>query len=141
MARRCSHVLTNRSTRRALGVFSAAQINRRKYGVKSVVIEIPPNFEHLTDTQRRSCPMSGLKFSFNKPKEVVKPPINTSKPAFGDSDDEENVFTKAADKKLAKKQPNAIAGLNQDLRSYTSLSEETSVRMAKEALEVDPSGT
>ena len=38
--------------------------------------------------------MSGLKFNFNKPKQVVKPPVNTSKPAFGDEDDEENVFTK-----------------------------------------------
>lgn len=82
--------------------------------------------------------MSGLKFNFNKPKEVVKPPVNTSKPAFGDSDDEENVFTQT---KKATKKSNAIAGLNQDLRSYTYLSEETSARMAKEALEADPSGT
>jgi hypothetical protein len=83
--------------------------------------------------------MSGLKFNFSKPKEVVKPLVNTSKPAFVDSDDEENVFTQT--KKATKKQQSAIAGLNQDLRSYTSLSEETSARMAKEALEADPSGT
>jgi len=83
--------------------------------------------------------MSGLKFNFKKPKEVVKPPVNTSKPAFNDSDDEENVFTQT--KKATKKQPSAVAGLNQDLRSYTSLSEETSARMANEALEADPSGT
>ena len=83
--------------------------------------------------------MSGLKFNFNKPKQVVKPPVNTSKPAFDDEDDEDHVLTKTT--KKTKKQPDAIAGLNQDLRSYTALSEETSVRMAKEALEVDPSGT
>ena len=86
--------------------------------------------------------MSGLKFNFNKPKQVVKPPVNTSKPAFddeGDEDDEDNVLTKTT--KKTKKQPDAIAGLNQDLRGYTALSEETSARMAKEALEVDPSGT
>jgi hypothetical protein len=83
--------------------------------------------------------MSGLKFNFNKPKQVVKPPVNTSRPAFDDEDDEDNVLTKTT--KKTKKQPEAIAGLNQDLRSYTALSEETSVRMAKEALEVDPSGT
>ena len=88
--------------------------------------------------------MSGLKFNFNKQKDVVKPPLNTSKAAFTDEDDEEdNVFstTKNTTPSTKKeKQPNAIAGLNQDLRSYTSLSEETSARMAKEALEVDPSG-
>jgi coiled-coil domain-containing protein 55 len=79
--------------------------------------------------------MSGLKFNFNKPKPVQQPPkVSTSKPAFGDSDDEDaSVFSKP------KKQPTAITGLNEDLRSYTSLSEETTARMAKEALEVDPS--
>jgi hypothetical protein len=80
--------------------------------------------------------MSSLKFNF-KPKPAAKPPASTSKPAFDDSEDEGNAFTKAV---KTKKQPEAIAGLNQDLRSYTSLSEETSARMAKEALEVDPSG-
>jgi len=82
--------------------------------------------------------MSGLKFNFNKPKEVAKPVVKTSKTAFDDSEEEDNVFSKPVASK--KKQPDAIAGLNQDLRSYTSLSEETSARMAKEALEVDPSG-
>jgi hypothetical protein len=83
--------------------------------------------------------MSGLKFNFNKPKPaVVKAPVDTSKSAFDDSDDEDNVFAKPA---KAKKQSQAIANLNKDLRSYTSLSEETAARMAKEALEVDPSGT
>lgn len=83
--------------------------------------------------------MSGLKFNFNKPKQVVKPPVNTSKPAFDDEGDEDNVLTKTT--KKTKKQPDIIAGLNQDLRGYTTLSEETSTRMAKEALEVDPTGT
>jgi hypothetical protein len=83
--------------------------------------------------------MSGLKFNFNKPKEVIKPPVSTSKAAFGDSDDEENAPSLA--KTTTKKQPDAVAGLNKDLRGYTSLSEETSARMAKEAMEVDPSGT
>ena len=82
--------------------------------------------------------MSGLKFNFNKHKTAaVKPPVDTSKSAFDDSDDEDNVLAKPA---KAKKQPQAIANLNKDLRSYTSLSEETAARMAKEALEVDPSG-
>lgn len=84
--------------------------------------------------------MSGLKFNFNKPKPkptAVNPPVDTSKSAFDDSDDEGNVLAKPA---KGKKQPQAIASLNNDLRSYTSLSEETAARMAKEALEVDPSG-
>jgi coiled-coil domain-containing protein 55 len=80
--------------------------------------------------------MSGLKFSFNKPKATVKAPVDTSKPAFDDSEDEDNVLTKPPQ---TKKQPQAIVGLNEDLRVYTSLSEETAARMAKEALEVDPS--
>jgi hypothetical protein len=85
--------------------------------------------------------MSGLKFNFNKPKPkaaVAQPPVDSSKPAFDDSEDEDNVLAKPA---KAKKQPQAIANLNKDLRSYTSLSEESAARMAKEALEVDPSGT
>jgi coiled-coil domain-containing protein 55 len=80
--------------------------------------------------------MSGLKFNFSKPKAAVKAPVDTKKPAFDDSDDEDNILTKAP---KSKKQPEAIAGLNEDLRTYTSLSEETAARMAKEALEVDPS--
>ena len=81
--------------------------------------------------------MSTLKFNFNKPKPATKPPLNTSNPAFEDEEDEDNVLTKTT---KTKKQPTVIAGLNEDLRSYTSLSEETSARMAKEALEVDPTG-
>ena len=78
--------------------------------------------------------MSGLQFKFNKAKPTVKPPpITTSKPAFDDSEDEGNASAKPA---KSKKQPQAIASLNEDLRSYTSLSE---ARMTKEALEVDPS--
>ena len=82
--------------------------------------------------------MSGLKFNFNKPKPAVaKSPVNPSKSAFDDSDDEGNVLGEPT---KTKKQPQAIASLNKDLRGYTSLSEETAARMAKEALEIDPSG-
>lgn len=81
--------------------------------------------------------MSSLKFNFGKPKTEVRPPLKTSKPAFDDSEEEEDALSKTT---RTKKQPNAVTKLNKDLRSYTSLSEETSVRLAKEALETDPSG-
>jgi hypothetical protein len=78
--------------------------------------------------------MSGLKFGFNKPKPAAtKPSVTHSKPAFDDSDDD-NVFTKTSSRKTA-------TGVNEDLRAYTTLSEETSLKTAKEALEQDPSGT
>jgi hypothetical protein len=83
--------------------------------------------------------MSSLKFNFNKPKATPQPPkpkATSSKPAFDDSEDEDNILTKQSKNK---KQPDAIAGLNEDLRTYTSLSEDTAARMAKEALETDPS--
>lgn len=86
--------------------------------------------------------MSGLKFNFNKPKPATKPPprpITSSKPAFDDSDDEENVLTKPAKSSKPLKQAAEITGLNKDLRTYTSLSEETAARLAQEALEQDPS--
>jgi len=92
-------------------------------------------------TERRLT-MSGLKFNFSKTKEPAKknaPPH--SKAAFDDDADEDNAFTKPRPSTASKKkQPDAIIGVNQDLRSYTTLSEETSARMAKEALELDPSG-
>ena len=78
-----------------------------------------------------------LKFNFNKPKPAAKPPPqNTSKAAFGDSDDEDAPPKPAKAKTL----PSAVAGLNEDLRSYTSLSQETSDRLARQALEEDPTG-
>jgi hypothetical protein len=80
--------------------------------------------------------MSTLKFNFNKPKPVIKQAPTSSKPAFDDSDDENSLLNPNNPKKLSM----AISGLNEDLRSYTSLSEDTSARMAKEALQVDPSG-
>ena len=80
--------------------------------------------------------MSALKFSVNKAKPAPRPVVSSSKPAFDDSDEESQV---AKESKI-KKQPFAIVGLNEDLRSYTTLSEETSARMAREALEQDPSG-
>ena len=93
----------------------------------------------LREPQQRSCStMSAVKFNFNKPKPGAIKAVDSSKPAFDDSEDEDNVLTKPA---KAQKQPQAIANLNKDLRSYTSLSEETAARLAKEALEVDPSGT
>jgi coiled-coil domain-containing protein 55 len=79
--------------------------------------------------------MSTLKFNFNKPKAVIKPSLNTSKPAFNDSDDEDAL--PAAPK--PKKQPQAITGLNEDLRTYTSQAEQTTAKMAQEALAEDPS--
>jgi coiled-coil domain-containing protein 55 len=85
--------------------------------------------------------MSGLKFNFNKPKPATKPtprPVASSKTAFDDSDEEDNVLTKPA-KSSKPKQAAEITGLNEDLRTYTSLSEETAARMAQEALEQDPS--
>jgi hypothetical protein len=94
------------------------------------------NFAHFCSRSAASEFMSNLKFKFNKPKATPPPPVKVSKPAaFGDSDDDEDsVLTKRA------KQPAAIAGLNEDLRTYNSLSEETSARIAKEVLETDPSG-
>lgn len=88
--------------------------------------------------------MSGLKFNFSKPKpatKLVPLPTSSSKPTFGDSDDEEeNVLTKPTTKPLKPlKQAAEITGLNEDLRTYTSLSEETAARMAQEALAEDPS--
>jgi hypothetical protein len=91
--------------------------------------------DEVSEFVNRDRLMASLKFNFNKPKPVTNPQISSSKPAFGDSDDED---LSTAPK--LKKQPAAIVGLNEDLRTYTSLSEETSSRMAKEALEVDPSG-
>ena len=86
--------------------------------------------------------MSGFNFNFNKAREPKKkgaPP--PSKAAFDDDVDEDNVFANSKPSTASKKkQPDAIIGVNQDLRSYTTLSEETSARMAKEALEMDPSG-
>jgi len=86
--------------------------------------------------------MSGLKFNFNKSRAPAKKsgPI-PSKATFDDDVDEDNPFTKPKPSTASKKkQSDAIIGVNQDLRSYTTLSEETSARMAKEALELDPSG-
>jgi hypothetical protein len=80
--------------------------------------------------------MSTLKFNFNKPKPVIKQATTSSKPAFDDSEDEDSI----TNPEKPKKRSMAISGLNEDLRSYTSLSEDTSARMAKEALQVDPSG-
>ena len=87
-----------------------------------------------------SSTMTGLNFKFNKPKPaaVRPPPEATSKPPFDDEDDEDNASTQPA---KTTKQAQAIASMNKDLRSYTSLSAETAARMAKEALEIDPSGT
>jgi len=85
--------------------------------------------------------MSNLKFNFHKTKQPVTkspPPVKTSKSAFGDEDDEEQGLPKLQEKK--KKQPEEIVSLNEDLRSYTSYAEETSLRMAEKALEEDPSG-
>jgi coiled-coil domain-containing protein 55 len=79
--------------------------------------------------------MSTLKFNFNKPKATIKPPINISKPAFNESDDEDAL--PAAPK--PKKQPQAIVGLNEDLRTYTSQVEQTTAKLAQEALAEDPS--
>jgi Coiled-coil domain-containing protein 55 (DUF2040) len=90
--------------------------------------------------------MSGLKFNFNKNKPKVPekraPAPTSSKSAFDDDADEDNVFTQpksSTTSKKKKQQPAAIVNVNQDLRSYTSLSEETAARMAEEALEEDPS--
>ena len=86
--------------------------------------------------------MSGLKFNFNKPKPATKPPprpVASSKTAFDDSDEEDNVLTKPAKSSKPIKQAAEITGLNEDLRTYTSLSEETAARMAQEALQQDPS--
>ena len=85
--------------------------------------------------------MSTLKFKLKAPKPVQKPPPKQpSESAFKDSEDEEDeedsIFTKSSNK-----QPAILANLNEDLRTYTSLSEETSARLAKEALETDPSST
>jgi coiled-coil domain-containing protein 55 len=88
--------------------------------------------------------MSGLKFNFNKPKESTKkaaPPL--SRRLFDDdASEEDGKFSQSKKPSTSSKerQPDAITGVNQDLRSYILLSEETSARMAKEALEVDPSG-
>jgi hypothetical protein len=81
--------------------------------------------------------MSGLKFNFHKPKTAPqpKPPPTTSKSAFED-EDEDGAFPQA---QKNKKQPQAIAGLNEDLRAYTTLSVDTAARMAEEALNTDPS--
>ena len=82
--------------------------------------------------------MSGLKFNFNKPKAAPQPPKpapSTSKSAF-DDEYEDDAFPKPSKNKS---QPEAIAGLNKDLRTYTSLSQNTAARMAREALETDPS--
>lgn len=81
--------------------------------------------------------MSRLNFSFNKPKPAVKPPISTSTLAFDNDEDEDSLLTKP---EKTKKEHGAIAGLNQDLRGYTSFAEEAAARMTKEALDVDPSG-
>jgi signal recognition particle GTPase len=87
--------------------------------------------------------MSGLNFNFNKPKVPEKKAApGSSKTAFDDDADDENVFTQPKSSttlKKKKQQPEAIVNVNQDLRNYTSLSEETAARMAKEALEEDPS--
>jgi hypothetical protein len=81
--------------------------------------------------------MSSLKLNFSKSKTEIRHPVRTSKPAFDDSEDEDETVSKTT---KTKKRPNAITELNNDLRTYTSLSEETSVRLAREALETDPSG-
>ena len=81
--------------------------------------------------------MSGLKLNSKKQKPTVHPPVNTSN-VFEDEENEANDLANTAN---TKKQLEAIEGLNLDLRSHTSLAEETSARMAKEALEADPSGT
>lgn len=83
--------------------------------------------------------MSGLKFNFNKTKVAPQPPkpaVTHSKSAFDDDEDDDNAL---AEPSKNKKQPEAIAGLNKDLRTYTTLSEDTAARMAREALETDPS--
>ena len=87
--------------------------------------------------------MSGLKFNFNKPKVPEKKAVPvSSKTAFDDDAEDDNVFTqpkRSTTSTKKKQQPDAVVNVNQDLRSYTTLSEETAARMAKEALEEDPS--
>jgi coiled-coil domain-containing protein 55 len=110
------------------------------YGRGSSHLQIQPcgHRSLLTST------MSGLKFNFNKPKVPEKKAAPAfSKTAFDDDADEDNVFTQSksstTSSKKKRRQPEAIVNVNQDLRNYTSLSEETAARMAKEALEEDPS--